>query len=173
MEVFHRGGTEDDEKADPECGSLEGDRFVGFFFAFRCVIGLEEHRVEKEREKGQDEKQLDEEDGQIFRMVLDSGAGLRRNNLIDIVEVHATRKEQDDEEDACDFLVTLIEHIGDRLDLFPRDRFLQSGCYGHDEERESANPDDRSQQMEPMIDNRDEGIEVCDDALKGVHSENR
>ena len=51
MEMFHRGGTEEDEEADPECSSLEGDRFVGFFLAFFCIIGLEDHRVEEEREK--------------------------------------------------------------------------------------------------------------------------
>jgi hypothetical protein len=28
VEMFHRGGTEEDEEADPERGSLEGDRFV-------------------------------------------------------------------------------------------------------------------------------------------------
>ena len=51
VEMFHRGGTEEDEEANPERGSLEGDRFVRFFFAFFCVIGLEEHRVEEEREQ--------------------------------------------------------------------------------------------------------------------------
>ena len=56
VQVFHRGGTEEDKEADPERGSLEGDRFVGFFFAFFCVIGLEEHGVEEEREKAEDEK---------------------------------------------------------------------------------------------------------------------
>lgn len=51
VEMFHRGGTEEDEEADPERGSLEGDRFVGFFSSsFSCVIGLEYHRVEEERE---------------------------------------------------------------------------------------------------------------------------
>ena len=29
VEMFHRGGTEEDEEADPECGLLKGDRFVG------------------------------------------------------------------------------------------------------------------------------------------------
>ena len=124
MEVFHRGGTEDDEKANPQCGSLEGDRFVGFFFAFFCVIGLEEHRVEEEREKTEDEKQLDKEDGQVFSMVLDPASGLRGDDLIDIVEIDATGKQQDDEQNARDFLVMLIERIGDRLDVLLRDRLL-------------------------------------------------
>lgn len=169
VEMFQRSGTEDYEEADPKCGSLEGDRFVGIFFAFFCVIGLEDHRIEKEREEAEDEKQFDKEDGQVFCMVLDPAAGLRGDDLIDIVEVDATGKEQDDEEDASDLLVVLIEHICDRLDLFLGDRFLQPRGHCHDEKRESADPDDCGQQVEPMIDDREERIEVCDYALKSVH----
>ena len=84
MEVFHRGGAEDDKETDPERGPLKGDRFVGF--AFFCVIGLEEDRVEEEREKTEDEQQLDKEDGQVLRMMLDPAAGLRGDDLINIVE---------------------------------------------------------------------------------------
>ena len=40
MEMTHCGGTEDDEETDPKRGPLEGDRFVGFFFAFFCVLCL-------------------------------------------------------------------------------------------------------------------------------------
>ena len=169
VEVFHRGGTEDDKEADPKRGSLEGDRFISFFFAFCCVIGLEEHSIKEEREKAEDEKQLDKEDGEIFRMVLDPATGLRSDDLIDIVEVDASGKQQDDEQDARDLLVMLIEHIGDRLDLFLGDRFLQPRGHCHDEKGEPADPDDRSQQVEPMIDDRDQRIEVCDEALEGVH----
>ena len=92
VEMFHRGGAEKDEEADPECGLLEGDRFVGRFLAFFCIIGFEEHRVQKEREKTEDEKQLNKEHGQIFRMVLDPAAGLSSNELIDVVEIDAAGK---------------------------------------------------------------------------------
>lgn len=173
VEMLHRGGTEEDEEADPERGSLEGDRFVGFSFAFFCVIGLEEHRVEEEREKAEDEKQLDKEDGQVFRMVLDPASRLRGDDLIDIVEIDATGKQQDDEQDARDFLVMLIERIGDRLDLLLRNHLLQPWGHSHDEERESADPDDRRHQVEPMIDDRDQRIKVGDEALKRVHPDNR
>ena len=145
VEMFHRGGTENDEETDPERGSLERDRLVGFFFAFFCVVGFEEHRVEEEREKTEDKKQLDKEDGQVFRMVLDPAAGLQGDGLIDIVEVDATGKQQDDEQDARDFLVMLIEGIGDRLDLLLGDRLLQAWGHRHDEEGKSADPDDRRQ----------------------------
>jgi hypothetical protein len=169
VEMFHRGGTEEDEEADPERGSLEGDRFVGFFFAFFCVIGLEEHRVEEEREKTEDEKQLDKEDSQVFRMVLDPASSLRGDDLIDIVKIDAAGKQQNDEQDARDFLVVLIERVGDRLDLLLRNRLLQPGGHSHDEERESADPDDRRHQVDPMIEDRDQRIEVGDEALKRVH----
>ena len=124
VEMFHRGGTEEDEEADPEGGLLEGDRFVGFFFAFFCVIRLEDHCVEEEREKTEDEKQFDKEDGQVFRMVLDPATRLRGDDLIDIMKIDATGKQQDDEQNARDFLVMLIKCVGDRLDLFLRDRLF-------------------------------------------------
>ena len=173
VKMFHRGGTEEDEEADPERGSLEGDRFVGFFFAFFCVIGLEDHCVEEEREKTEDEKQLDKEDGQVFRMVLDPASRLRGDDLIDIVEIDAAGKQQDDEQDARDFLVMLIERIGDRLDLLLRDRLLQTRGHSHDEERESADPDDRRHQVDPMINDWDQRVKVGGEALKRVHSDNR
>lgn len=143
MEMFHRGGTKEDEEANPERGLLEGDRFVGFFFAFFYVIGLEDHGVEKEREKAEDEKQFDKEDSQILRMVLDPASRLRGDELIDIVKIDATGKQQDNEQDSRHFLVMLIEGIGDRLDLVLRHHLLQPRSYGYDKERESADPDDR------------------------------
>lgn len=173
VEMFHRGGTEEDEKANPERGSLKRDRFVGLISTFFCVIGLEEHRVEEEREKTEYEKQFDKENGQIFCMMLDPAAGLRGDDLIDIVEIDATGKQQNEEQDTRDFLVMLIERIGNRFDLLLGNRLLQPRSHGHDEERESANPDDRRQQVDPMIDDRDQRIEVGDEALKIVHSEDR
>ena len=173
VEMFHRGGTEEDEKANPERGSLKRDRFVGLISTFFCVIGLEEHRVEEEREKTEYEKQFDKENGQIFCMMLDPAAGLRGDDLIDIVEIDATGKQQNEEQDTRDFLVMLIERVGNRLDLLLGHRLPQPRSHGHDEERESANPDDRRQQVDPMIDDRDQRIEVGDEALKIVHSENR
>jgi hypothetical protein len=143
VEMFHCGGTEEDEEANPERNLLERDRFIGFFFAFFYIIGLEDHRVEKEREKAEDEKQLDKEDDQVFRMVLDPASRLRGDELIDIVEIDATGKQQDNEQDSRNFLVMLIERIGDWLDLFLRHHLLQPRGHGYDEERESADPDDR------------------------------
>lgn len=168
VQVFHRGGTEEDKEPDPKRDSLEWNRFVGFFFAFG-VIGFEEHGVEEEREKTEDERQLDKEDDQVCRMVLDSTPSLRGDDLVDIVEIDATGKQQDDEQNACDFLVMLVERIRDRLDLFLRDRLLQSRSHGYDEERESANPDDRRHQVKLMIDDRDQRMSGGNEALKRVY----
>ena len=173
MEMFHRGGTEEDEETDPERGSLEGDRFVRFFSALFSLIGLEEHRVQEEREKAEDEKQLHKEHGQIFRMVLNPAAGLRGDDLIHIVEIDAAGKQQNEEQDARDFLVVLIERIGNRFDLLLGNCLLQPRSHSHDEERESADPNDCRQQVDPMIDDRDQRIEVSEEALKIVHSDNR
>lgn len=38
VEMFHRGGTENDEEADPERGSLEGNCLIGLFITFFCLI---------------------------------------------------------------------------------------------------------------------------------------
>ena len=169
VEMLHRGGTEEDEETDPERGSLKGNCFVGFISAFLCVIGLEEHRVEEQCKKTENEKQLDKENGQIFCMMLDPATGLRGDDLINIVEVDATGKQQNEEQDTRDFLVMLIERISNRFDLLLGNRLLQPRSHGHDEERESADPDDCRQQVDPMINDWDQRIEVGDEALKIVH----
>jgi len=169
MEMFHRSGTEQDEEADPERGSLERNRFVGFFSVFFWVIGLEEHRVQEEREKTEDEKQLHEKHSQIFRMVLNPTASLCGNELIDIVEVDATGKQQDNEQNTRNFLVMLIERIGDWLDLLLGHRLPQPRSHGHDKERESTDPDDRRRQVDPVVEDRDQCIEIGDETLKRVH----
>jgi len=97
VEMFHRGGTEEDEETDPERSALERDYLIGFISAFFCIIGLEEHRVEEEREKTEYEKQLDKEHGQVFCMMLNPAAGLRGDDLIHIVEIDAAGKQQNEE----------------------------------------------------------------------------
>lgn len=93
--------------------------------------------------------------------------------MIHIVEIDATGKQQNEEQDARDFLVMLIERIGNRLDLLLGNRLLQPRSHSHDKERESADPNDCRQQVDPMIDDRDQRIEVSEEALKIVHSDNR
>jgi hypothetical protein len=63
----------------------------------------------------------------------------------------------------------LIEDICDGLDLLPGDGLLETRGDGHHEERQSADPNDRGQQMKPVIHNRNKRIEIGDDALEGVH----
>ena len=38
VEMFHRGGTENDKEADPERSSLEGNCLIGLFIIFFCFI---------------------------------------------------------------------------------------------------------------------------------------
>ena len=64
----------------------------------------------------------------------------------------------------------LIERIGNRLDLFLRDRLFQPRSHSYDKECEPANPDDCRHQVEPMIDDRDQRIEVGGEALRRVHA---
>jgi len=91
VEMFHRGSTKKNEDADPEGSLLKGDRFIGFF-PFFCIIGLEKHCVEEKRKQEENKKQLNKEDGQIFRMVLDSTAGLSGNQLVDVVDINPAGK---------------------------------------------------------------------------------
>ena len=142
VEMFHCGGTKKNKDTDPEGSLLKRDRFIGLF-SFFCIIGLEEHRVEEKREKAENKKQLDKEDSQIFRMVLDPAAGLSGNELVDIVEINPAGKQQDDQQNPRDLFVMLIEGIGDRLDLLLGNRLFEPRSHSYDEKRESANPDNR------------------------------
>jgi hypothetical protein len=169
MKMFHRSGTENNEEADPERSSLKGNCLVGLFFPIFRVIGLEDHSVEEKCKKAEDEKELDKKDNQVLRVVLDSASGLSGDGLIDIMEIDAAGEQQDEEQNARDFLVMLIERIGDRLDLFLRNRRLQARRHGDDKKRKPADPDDRRQQMKPMIDDRDQRMRANNEALKPIH----
>jgi len=92
VEMFHRSSTEEDEDTDPECGSLKGDCLIGLPSLFVCIIGLEEHCVEEQREETKGEKKLNKKDGQVFGMVLNPAAGLQGDGLIDVVKIDATGK---------------------------------------------------------------------------------
>lgn len=142
VEMFHCGGTKKNEDTDPEGSLLKRDCLIRLF-SFFCIIGLEKHRVEEKCEQAENKKQLDKEDGQIFRMVLDSAAGLSGNELVDVVEINPAGKQQDDQQDPRDLLVMLIEGIGDRLDLLLGNCLLEPRSHGYDEKREPANPDNR------------------------------
>ena len=97
--------------------------------------------------------------------MLDAELRLRGHDLIDEMQVDAAGEQQDDEQNARDLLVVLIEHVGDRLDLLLGDRLLQAGCHGHDEKGEPADPNHGGQQMKPVVDDRDEGVEIDEDTL--------
>jgi hypothetical protein len=38
VEMFHRGGTENNQETDPERSLLEGNCLIGLFITFFCLI---------------------------------------------------------------------------------------------------------------------------------------
>lgn len=89
VEMLHSGCAEDDKKSHPERGALKGNRLVVFPFLFFVLIRFENDGIEEQREKAQDQNQLDAEDPEILGMVLHALAGLRNEDLIDVMEVDA------------------------------------------------------------------------------------
>jgi hypothetical protein len=119
MQVFHGGGAEDYEEAHPEGGTLVRDGLVRRAL-FGLIVWLEDDSVEKKRQEAQDKEELDEEDGQVLGVMLYAGAGLRGQDLINIMEVDATGKQQDHQKHAGDLFVMLIENIRDGFNLILR-----------------------------------------------------
>lgn len=89
------------------------------------------------------------------------------------MKVDPSCKQQHDEQDAGHFLVVLIKDIGDGLNLFFCHGLLEPRRDSHDQKCEAADPDDRGQQMKPVVDDRDERIEIGDDALESIHVKTR
>jgi hypothetical protein len=50
VQVFHGGGTENNEESHPQSGSLERDGFIGLFLMLFLRIGFEDDCIEKERQ---------------------------------------------------------------------------------------------------------------------------
>lgn len=96
MQVFHGCGAENNEKPHPEGRALEGNGFIGLSL-IGLIVRLENDRVEEQREEAQHEKKFDHEDHEILGVVLHPAAGLRDQNLIDVMEVHTAGKQQDDQ----------------------------------------------------------------------------
>ena len=105
MQIFHRGGTEDDENAHPEGHPLEGDSFQFFFRVFGGGLTFEDEGVEKEGDDAEHERELDKEDGQILGTVRNAAARLRQHHLADEVEVDPARHEDNGHENTDDFSV--------------------------------------------------------------------
>lgn len=170
MEMLHSGGAKDDEEAHPEGGALKGNRFVVFAFLFFILICFENDGVEKQREKAQDENQLDAENPEVLRMVLHALAGLRHEDLIDVMKVDAASEQQDHQQDSRHPLVMLVKSVSDGANIFlGKAGVPKPWLDGHHDEREPPDPDHRREEMEPVIDNRDELVQVKEDALYGIH----
>ena len=168
MQVLHRCGAEDDEEPHPEGGALERDGLIRFLVV-SFVFGPKDNGIKEQRKKTQHEKQLDHEDYEIFGMVLDPASRLRSNDLIDVMEVHAAGEEKHDQQYAGDLLIVLVKNVRDGFNLFLWNGLLQSRCDGHDEKCQATDPNDRREQMKPVIDDRNQNVEVGRNALKSVH----
>lgn len=168
MEVLHSGRTEDNEKTHPQCGALERNDFVGLAL-FGFVIGFENYRIEEKGDEAKHEEQFDEKDDEVFRVMLNAATGLGCQNLIDIVKVDPARKQQHDEQNAGHFFIVLVEDIRNGFDLFLWHGLLEPRRDRHDEKGEPADPYDRRQQMKPVVNDRDERIEIGEDTLESVH----
>lgn len=75
MQVLHCCRAEDDEESHPQGRALKGDGFVRFTL-FGLVVGFEDHGIQEEGHQAENEEQLDEKDGEVFRVVLNTGTGL-------------------------------------------------------------------------------------------------
>jgi hypothetical protein len=170
VQVLHRRCAENDEESHPQRGTLKGDDFVGFSL-FGFIIGFENHGIQEQGQEAKNEEQFDEKDSEVFRVMLNTAAGLRCQDLIDIVKVDPPGEQQHDDQDAGHFFIVLIEDVGDGLNLFLRHGLLKTRRHSHDQKREAADPNDRRQQMKPVVDDRDECIEIGKDTLQGVHRE--
>ena len=85
------------------------------------------------------------------------------------MKVDSACKQQNDEQDAGHLFIVLIKHIGDGLNLVLGHGLLESRRDRHNQKRKAADPDDRGQQMKPVIDDWEERIEIGDDTLEGIH----
>src|SRR5262245_28295549 len=168
MKMFHGCRTKDDEETHPECRALERDRLV-FCSFFGFFVRFKNDGVEEERYEAEHEEELDKKNGQVFGMVLYTAACLRHQHLVHIVKIDTPGEQQNDEQNTSDLLVMLVESVRNWFHLRLRYGFLQAGANCHDEESQSADPDDRRKKMEPMIDDRDKGVEISGNALESVH----
>ena len=166
--MFQGCCAEDNEKSHPECGTLERDGFVRLVFVC-LIVRFKDDGVEEQREKTEDKKQLDAEDDEIFGMMLHANTGLRRNDLINVMQVDAAGKQENQEENSGNLLVVTVERLRDGLDVFFGDGFPKARGDRHDEKRESTDPNHGREQMECVIQNRNQRIEIEENVLKGIH----
>ncbi len=166
MQVFHRGGAENDEKAHPERSALKWNRFVVLAFLFFILIGFENDGIEEKSEQAQYQDEFNAENPEIFGMVLHALACLRYEDLIDVVQVDAAGEQQNDQKESGHTLVMFVEGVGDRTDIFfGKAACTKTRCHRHHEEGEPADPDDGRQEMKPMVDDRKQLVQIEEEAL--------
>ena len=168
MQILHGGSAEDDEESHPQGCTLERDDLVRLFLV-GVIIGPKDDGVQKQGEQTQHQEQLNHEHHEVFGVVLHAGAGLGDQDLIDVVEIDASGEQENDQENAGHFLVVPIKNVGDRFDLFLWNGFLQSRGDRHHKKSQATDPNDRRKQMKPVIDDRNQDVEISRNGLERVH----
>lgn len=87
------------------------------------------------------------------------------------MEIHTAGEQEDYEQDAGDFFIVPVKNIRDGFDLILWNSFLQSWGDRHDEKCETADPNDRGEQMKPVIDDRNQDIEIGRNTFKSIHGQ--
>ena len=58
MQIFHRGGAENNEKSHPQRRTLKRDRFVVLAFLFFVLVSFENDGVQEQREQAKTKMSL-------------------------------------------------------------------------------------------------------------------
>ena len=139
MQVFHRGGAEDNEDTHPQSTALKRNRFHGHFFSF--LLGLvsggfisENDGVQKNSQNPQDQPQFNEKHREVFCIVRDSLTRLGHHGLTDVVEINPAGKQNDHQDHAHYSFVLLIKRFRDRPDVLFGHGRPQSWRHGHNKE---------------------------------------
>src|SRR5207253_1878062 len=74
---------------------------------------------------------------------------------VDVYDIDAARDQDDQHEAADDLLVSLINRIGERLEVLRRNGLAQRGDDRHHQKTQAADPEDRRHEVQPMVHDRD------------------
>ena len=172
MKVLHGRSTQDDKDSHPKRNTLERNGFIDHFFQllFIFLSGrfiLKNDGIQEDREDSKHQKQFNEKHREILGMMRDAFPRLHDHPLTHIMKVRPSRKEDDDQQNAHNLFILLIEGLGTGPDIFLGDCGFESGSHGHHQKGQPANPDDGGKQVQPMDLNRNELIEVSQNPEQG------
>ena len=82
--MLHGGGAEDDEETHPQSCTLERDDLVRLFLV-GVIISAKDDGVQEQGEEAKYQQEFNHEDHEVLSMVLNARAGLRDQDLIDVM----------------------------------------------------------------------------------------